>query len=89
MLFLIGDSELGLTGPAGLFQGAFLIYHDELNRRVAVNGSQNLGLFKKDAATELKQFDLTQSEKALVEKSKGAFVLDDFVSVVKKFVQSN
>lgn len=87
MLFLIGDSELGLTSPTGLFQGAFLIYHDELNRRVAVNGSQNRGLFRKDAAIELKQFDLTQSEKALVGKSKGAFVLDDFVSVVKKFAE--
>jgi len=89
MLFLIGDSELGLTSPTGLLQGAFLIYQDELNRRVAVNGLQNLGLFKKDATTELKQFDLTQSEKALVEKSKGAFDLDNFVSVVKKFMQSN
>ncbi len=89
MLFLIGDSELGLTSPAGLFQGAFFIYHDELSRRVAINGSQNRGLFKKDATTELKQFDLTQSEKVLVEKSKGVFVLDDFVSVVKKFVQGN
>jgi len=52
-------------------------------------GSQNRGLFKKDATTELKQFDLTQSEKVVVEKSKGVFVLDDFVSVVKKFVQGN
>lgn len=87
MLFLIGDSKLRLTGPAGLFQGAFLIYQDELNRRVAINGSQNRGLFKKEAATELKQFDLTPSEKTLVEKSQGAFALDDFVSVVKKFAE--
>ena len=87
MLFLIGDSNLGLTSPAGLFQGAFLIYQDQFSRQVALNGSQNRGLFLNMAADEMKQFDLTQSEKKLASKTKGPVILDDLVSVVKKFAQ--
>lgn len=87
MLFLIGDSNLGLTSPAGLFQGAFLIYRDQFSRQVALNGSQNRGLFLNMAADEMKQFDLTQSEKKLAAKTKGPVILDDLVSMVKKFAQ--
>jgi len=88
MLFLIGDSNLGLTSPAGLFQGAFLIYEDQFSRQVALNGSQNRGLFLNMTANETKQFNLTQSEKKLTGKTNGPLLLDDFVSVVKKFSQT-
>lgn len=46
LLFLIGDSKLGLTSPAGLFQGSFKVLQNQNGERIAVNALNNKGLFK-------------------------------------------
>lgn len=87
VLFLMGDSELGLTGPIGLYQGAFLVHTNEFNQKVVVNGAQNRGLFLRTTDSELRRFDFSESEEKLVSSKSGPFVLDNFVSVVKRFAQ--
>jgi len=88
MLFLIGDSRLGLTSPVGLYQGAFLITQDQFGRQVALNGAYNRGLFKNMSSNELNTLALTRTEQTLAARAKGPFILNDFVSVVKKFDRS-
>lgn len=88
MLFLIGDSRLGLTSPVGLYQGAFSITQDQLGRQVALNGASNRGLFKNMSSDELSTLALTRTELTLATRTKGPFILNDFVSVVKKFDRS-
>ena len=46
ILFLHGESSLGLTSPVGLGQGRFRILEDKHGRRIAVNGLANRGLFR-------------------------------------------
>ena len=88
MLFLIGDSRLGLTSPVGLYQGAFSITQDQLGRQIALNGAYNRGLFKNMSSNELSTLALTRTEQTLAARTKGPFILNDFVSVVKKFDRS-
>lgn len=87
MLFLIGDSRLGLTSPVGLHQGAFLIQEDEYGARMIANGLLNRGLFKDISSTEMDQIGLTRHEKNLGTFKSGPFDLDDFSSIVKKMIQ--
>lgn len=45
LLFLSGESKVGLTSPIGLLQGAFFVRKDEVSgKRFLVNGIQNVGL---------------------------------------------
>ncbi len=46
VLFLYGESTLGLTSPVGLGQGRFRIFRDKQGRRLALNdfGNRNLNL---------------------------------------------
>lgn len=46
LLLLRSDSQLGLTSPIGLFQGAFSVQLDAEGAEVAVNGSNNVNLFQ-------------------------------------------
>jgi hypothetical protein len=46
LLLLNGTSRIGLTSPAGLYQGRFRILRDSRGRRYGVNGLANRALFK-------------------------------------------
>jgi len=46
ILFLYGESRIGLTSPVGMAQGKFSIATDKGGRRLAVNGVGNRRLFK-------------------------------------------
>lgn len=46
VLFLYGDSELGLTSPVGFGQGKFSIVRDKTGRRLAINGLGNRNLLR-------------------------------------------
>ncbi len=89
MLFLIGDSRLGLTSPVGLLQGAFTIRRDEYGAKIATNGFLNRGLFKDIESDALDRLNLSPSEKKLCAQTKGPFVLDDFSGIVKKLVSNS
>jgi len=58
VLFLYGESSLGLTAPVGLGQGKFTIFVDKQGRRLALNEFGNKTLFRKlseDARQRLMQ----------------------------------
>lgn len=44
VLFLYGDSRLGITSPVGFLQGKFTVIRDKSGRRRALNGWANSGL---------------------------------------------
>jgi hypothetical protein len=46
VLFLYGESALGLSSPVGLGQGKFSVFEDKLGRRRAVNSHGNKTLFR-------------------------------------------
>jgi hypothetical protein len=46
VLFLYGESALGLTSPVGFGQGKFTVFTDKLGRRIAVNEMGNRNLFR-------------------------------------------
>ena len=46
VLFLYGESVLGLTSPVGLGQGRFTVVRDKTGRRLAVNGLANRNLLR-------------------------------------------
>ena len=45
VLFLYGDSSLGLTSPVGLGQGKFTVVEDKQGRKIAFNSTGNKTLF--------------------------------------------
>ena len=88
MIFLIGDSILGLTSPVGLFQGAFRVI-EENGSKMVINGFNNVGLFKDLSAEEMElglSSELSQQEKGLMAVKKGPLHYNDFISLVKKMV---
>lgn len=87
VLFLIGDSKLGLTSPAGLYQGAFLILEDSNGAKKVINGVSNLGLFKNlETATLTLNKALSPTERVLMKNKKGPIDYEDFLSLVRKMV---
>jgi len=46
VIFLYGESRLGLSSPVGLDQGKFSVSVDKLGRRIAVNSLGNRTLFR-------------------------------------------
>ncbi|MCG8608112.1 hypothetical protein MJD09_24390 [bacterium] len=86
LLFLIGESRLGLTSPAGLNQGAFLVEKDQDGLAVAANAILNRGLFRDISSVEMDQLGMTGPEKQLCTFQKGPLPIQEFKSVVKKFI---
>jgi hypothetical protein len=86
LLFLVGDSTLGLTSPVGLGQGAFRVAIDGGQRR-AVNGFNNAGLFRGMSAAALRGQALAPEEAALLAIPRGPVALDPLVSLVRKLAQ--
>ena len=88
VIFLIGDSSLGLTSPVGLFQGAFFVI-EENGRKMVINGNNNVGLFKELSAEKMElglSSNLSQNEKGLMTVKKGPLNYNDFISLVRKMV---
>jgi hypothetical protein len=87
LLFLIGDSALGLTSPVGLAQSAFWITREAGARR-AVNGFNNAGLFRgmSPLAVSTAAAPLTADEIDLFAVGKGPLALDPFLSLIRKLV---
>jgi hypothetical protein len=86
LLFLIGDSRFGLTSPAGLTQGAFLVEKDPDGLALAANAILNRGLFRDIDSVEMDQLGMTSAEKQLCTFEKGPLPIREFKSVVKKFI---
>jgi hypothetical protein len=87
LLFLVGDSTLGLTSPVGLAQGAFRIT-DVAGARVAVNGFGNAGLFRgMSPAMTGATGALSAEETALFRMTRGPLGLDPLVSLVRRLAR--
>ncbi|MBI4196190.1 MAG: hypothetical protein HY539_00045 [Deltaproteobacteria bacterium] len=90
VIFLSGESELGLTAPVGLAQGKFDIKEDQQGKRIVVNGLQNQGLLLGlRKSPRFKVMSLSTGEKALLDgnPNKAEISYDDFLSLVKKLSQ--
>lgn len=83
LLFLIGDSSLGLTSPVGLDQGAFRLITENGKKR-AVNGFNNVGLFRGMSPASVSAAPLPAEESQLLGVEKGPLDLDPFLSLVRK-----
>lgn len=86
LLFLIGDSSLGLTSPVGLAQGAFRIV-SEGGKRMAVNGFNNAGLFRGLPPSALSAHPpLSSEELGLLATNRGPVGLDSLLSLARRFI---
>jgi hypothetical protein len=85
-LFLYPESHYGFTSPVGGLQGKFLIETDrQTGRRVAVNGFNNIDLFRNFDAEPLQ---LSSAERKLVRRTgPGAVDYDAFASLIRKLVK--
>lgn len=89
ILFLIGDSQLGLTSPVGLYQGSFQVIREPNGVRKVVNGMNNSGLFKDmSEAGKMEKLSLTSSQKKVLANRKGPIDYDAFISVTRKLIQA-
>jgi hypothetical protein len=57
VLFLYGESKLGLSSPVGLGQGKFTIHRDKQGRRLAINTFGNKSLFQNLSQGAAKRLD--------------------------------
>jgi hypothetical protein len=86
VLFLAADSQLGLTSPVGLMQGAFTVEERD-GRKMLQNGFQNGGLFNNlPPETSARKWGLTEEEAGLFSIQKGPMDHSTFIGVVKKMV---
>ncbi len=82
LLFLLADSRLGLTSPAGLFQGSFKILKNYHSEKFAVNSVNNSGLLR----------GVPPAKKALLKKTSrtsmanGALELHDFMQLIRTYI---
>lgn len=86
VLFLIGDSRLGLTSPVGLYQGAFEVTRDANGRATVRNGINNLGLFNDVTLPALAKGNLTAAEQELLAVKKGPVNFENFMSLTRKLI---
>jgi hypothetical protein len=84
LLFLLPDSQIGLTSPVGLFQGSFQVLEDpQTGQQQAMNSYQNVGLFQgMEGATGV--LGLSAEDQELMSNTKGAIDYDRFLGLVKK-----
>ena len=86
ILFLAGDSQVGMTSPIGFSQGAFRV----INRggvRSVENGVKNMGLFR-GLLSESKaaKWKLSDQEHNFMSKDKGPLDYDVFTGLVRKIL---
>jgi len=86
ILFLAGDSKVGMTSPIGFSQGAFRVIHQEGVRSVE-NGVKNMGLFRGVlSSSQAVKWKLSDQEHNLMSKDKGPLDYDVFTGLVRKIL---
>jgi hypothetical protein len=90
LLMMIAPSEYGLSSPAGLEQGRFMISRDSSGREIAVNGHGNLKLFDGiSARVAVKGIPLSPRTSSLVQKHiKGPVELRDLTALIRELAQA-
>jgi len=90
LLMMIAPSQYGLSSPAGLEQGRFVISRDKNGREVAVNGRGNIKLF--DGIGEKvasKGILLSARTSSLVQKqASGPVELRDLTALIRELAQA-
>lgn len=87
VIFLSGESDIGLTAPVGLLQGKFQIVTNAKGEKRVVNGLGNKGLFLGlSKSPRVKALTLSTRERKMMESASSTPSLQDFVSLVKKLV---
>lgn len=86
LLMMIEPSKYGLSSPAGLDQGRFMITRDSAGREFAVNGHGNLKLFDGiSAQVAAKGIPLSARTSSLVRKHAGGPVeLRDLTALIRE-----
>lgn len=87
LIFLHGESRLGLTSPVGLQQGVFRLQQDEQGLSV-INGMQNSNLDYELPEINMRSAGLAGRERELL-SSKQPIPLDTFAALVAKFDRLN
>ncbi len=87
LILLNPTSSYGLTSPAGMEQGRFLVTQDEHGKAVASNGFANVGLFSDVETNALKQkVVLSAATTTLVRQHvRGTVALDQLETVIRQF----
>jgi hypothetical protein len=84
LLFLRAPSRYGLTSPAGLEQGRFVIHRDASGNITAVNGENNAGLFTSlPKAAQRRGAVLSARAQALASRPAGPVALNDLKQAVR------
>jgi len=91
LLMMIEPSRYGLSSPAGLEQGRFVISHDENGREMAVNGRGNMKLFDGiGAQLAVKGIPLSARTSSLVQKHvSGPVELRDLTDLIRGLAQGS
>lgn len=90
LLMMIAPSEYGLSSPAGLDQGRFLISRDRSGMELAVNGYGNMKLFD-GIGTQVaaKGIPLSLRTSSLLQKHvKGPVELRDLTALIRELAQA-
>jgi hypothetical protein len=91
LLLMIEPSRYGLSSPAGLEQGRFLISRDIAGRELALNGHGNLKLFD-GVGSQMMAKGITPSPRSLSmmqKQSKGPVDLRDLTALIRELVQGS
>jgi hypothetical protein len=90
LLMMIAPSEYGLSSPAGLEQGRFVISRDRKGREVAMNGYGNLKLFDGiGAQVAAKGIPLSARTAGLVQKHvTGPVEIRDLTALIRELAQA-
>lgn len=90
LLLMIAPSPYGLSSPAGMDQGRFLIERDRSGREVALNGAGNIRLFDGLAAEAQKEgVALTSKQASVVAKHRnGPVELAELTAMIREFARS-
>jgi hypothetical protein len=89
LLLMNAPTKYGLSSPAGLGQGRFLIHRDAAGRTIATNEMGNQGLFR-GIAPELSKRSVQLSprlSKVVAQPGAGPLELDDLRGLIRSLVQ--
>lgn len=90
VVFLNGDSKLGLTSPAGFGQGVFDISKDPFGDKRALNRFQNAGLFKgMQVQPAFKAQGIDEKRLQALKSEPQNLYLDQLKSLIKSLTTSN
>lgn len=90
LLFLTAESQIGLCAPVGLQQGAFRVTTDTAGRQLAVNGNENLGLFRSSESWErVLARPLSPTEQKAVNQRSGPVELNSLLTLTAGFLKES